>query len=362
MEGSGGSECSKITPSNPNEDESESEENDDDEYKAKNGGSSSNSTVEESDKKSSVRPYVRSKMPRLRWTPDLHLRFVHSIERLGGQDRATPKMVLQLMNIKGLSISHVKSHLQMYRSKKIDDAGQVLADHRHLVESVDRNIYNFSQLPMLQGYNPSHNSNFRYGHGDASWSKAYENLMSCKGLSSTHNSGAGFYGTMGERIFGINYSSWANCNFHRGTSTFGEQSAWRTHESLHTQPRLTPIDHLNPVITHLKAEIVQDHTSSSNSNVPSDFNKTSNQQEWKTSKRKASDCDLDLDLSLRLMSSRFNDDENHRSLRDHKVDVHSNLSLSLYSQSSSSPTNLKEGRVDGNKKQAKCASTLDLTI
>jgi hypothetical protein len=202
----------------------------------------------------------------------------------------------------------------------------------------------------------------RYGHGDASWSKAYENLMSCKGLSSTHNLGAGFYGTMGERIFGINYSSWANCNFHRGTSTFGEQSAWRTHESLHTQPRLTPIDHLNPVITHLKAEIVQDHTSSSNSNVPSDFNKTSNQQEWKTSKRKASDCNLDLDLSLRLTSSRFNDDENHRSLRDHKVDVHSNLSLSLYSQSSSSPTSLKEGRVDGNKKQAKCASTLDLTI
>ncbi|XP_057764162.1 two-component response regulator ARR10-like isoform X1 [Salvia miltiorrhiza] len=78
------------------------------------------------DKKNSVRQYVRSKMPRLRWTPDLHLSFVHAIERLGGQERATPKAVLQLMNVRGLSISHVKSHLQMYRSKKLDESGRVI--------------------------------------------------------------------------------------------------------------------------------------------------------------------------------------------------------------------------------------------
>ncbi|XP_057960917.1 putative Myb family transcription factor At1g14600 [Malania oleifera] len=65
-----------------------------------------------------VRPYVRSKTPRLRWTPDLHHCFVHAVERLGGEDRATPKMILQIMDVKGLTISHVKSHLQMYRSMK----------------------------------------------------------------------------------------------------------------------------------------------------------------------------------------------------------------------------------------------------
>ncbi|KAE8702356.1 putative Major latex protein [Hibiscus syriacus] len=126
MERNSSTECSKTTttPSKQNhlppEAESETEDNDG-ESKPRNVGSSSNSTVEENDKKPSVRPYVRSKTPRLRWTPDLHLGFIHAVERLGGQDRATPKLVLQLMNIKGLSIAHVKSHLQMYRSKKIDD-------------------------------------------------------------------------------------------------------------------------------------------------------------------------------------------------------------------------------------------------
>lgn len=33
-----------------------------------------------------IRQYMRSKMPRLRWTPDLHLAFVNAVERLGGQE------------------------------------------------------------------------------------------------------------------------------------------------------------------------------------------------------------------------------------------------------------------------------------
>lgn len=66
-----------------------SDEEGDDESKSKNSASSSNSIVEESEKKASssgVRPYVRSKVPRLRWTPDLHLCFVRAVERLGGQE------------------------------------------------------------------------------------------------------------------------------------------------------------------------------------------------------------------------------------------------------------------------------------
>ncbi|KAG8065826.1 hypothetical protein GUJ93_ZPchr0004g39096 [Zizania palustris] len=66
-----------------------------------------------------VRQYVRSKVPRLMWTTELHCSFLQAIEFLGGQDKATPKLILQIMGVKGLTISHVKSHLQMYRCSRL---------------------------------------------------------------------------------------------------------------------------------------------------------------------------------------------------------------------------------------------------
>ncbi|KAJ3681983.1 hypothetical protein LUZ60_014556 [Juncus effusus] len=68
-----------------------------------------------------TRPYVRSKVPRMKWTADLHRRFVHAIEMLGGEERATPKLILHLMDVRGITIAHVKSHLQMYRNMKNDN-------------------------------------------------------------------------------------------------------------------------------------------------------------------------------------------------------------------------------------------------
>ncbi|KAL3527728.1 hypothetical protein ACH5RR_012384 [Cinchona calisaya] len=95
-----------------------------------------------------VRQYIRSKVPRLRWTPDLHHCFVHAIERLGGQDKATPKLVLQMMDVRGLTISHVKSHLQMHRSMKNDVTRQ--ADNKTIITQQEQQQRKQQSIQDLQ--------------------------------------------------------------------------------------------------------------------------------------------------------------------------------------------------------------------
>ncbi|XP_074349460.1 uncharacterized protein LOC141689169 [Apium graveolens] len=54
---------------------------------------------------------------RLRWTPELHERFNRAVKELGGYFKATPKGILEKMNVKGITREHLKSHLQKVRNR-----------------------------------------------------------------------------------------------------------------------------------------------------------------------------------------------------------------------------------------------------
>ncbi|XP_020977071.1 myb family transcription factor PHL7-like isoform X2 [Arachis ipaensis] len=88
---------------------------------------------------------------RLRWTHELHDRFVHAVNRLGGPDRATPKGILKgmkAMGVSDLSIYHVKSHLQKYRISKLipESTSKGKLEKR----SISNTLPNFSSTCALQ--------------------------------------------------------------------------------------------------------------------------------------------------------------------------------------------------------------------
>ncbi|KAJ7949985.1 Myb family transcription factor [Quillaja saponaria] len=85
---------------------------------------------------------------RLRWTQGLHDQFVEAVNRLGGPDRARPKAILKTMRVTGLTIYHVKSHLQKYRISKFvpESTNRGKFEKRNISEILP----NFSTTAALQ--------------------------------------------------------------------------------------------------------------------------------------------------------------------------------------------------------------------
>ncbi|CAM0908886.1 unnamed protein product [Alopecurus aequalis] len=83
--------------------------------------------------------------PRLRWTVELHDRFVDAVAQLGGPDKATPKTIMRVMGVKGLTLYHLKSHLQKFRLGK---QHKEFGDH-HSVKEVMEMQRNASSSGMM---------------------------------------------------------------------------------------------------------------------------------------------------------------------------------------------------------------------
>ncbi|KAJ0258675.1 Homeodomain-like superfamily protein [Hirschfeldia incana] len=297
------------------------------------------------------------------------------------------------MNVKGLCIAHVKSHLQMYRSKKTDDANQ--GDQGFSFEHGGGYTCNLGQLPMLQSFCRRPSTSFgRYG-GD-SWTDHRRQVYPSpwRGLTardSTRTRQTLFSSQSGERFRGV--SNYIRDDKNK-TISFQNDSHDEAAQENNGVGEAVPSSIHRSFLEGMKTlskSWGQSHSSIPNSSTasrPQDLSATtlsSNQKENPTVaevtenflKRKrlllSDDCnksDQNLDLSLSLKVPRTHNNLGGLLLEDEEKehDDHEDfkgLSLSL-SPSSSSKFGLAVRKEDQNDPKTRnisvLASPLDLTL
>ncbi|ESQ28398.1 hypothetical protein EUTSA_v10018737mg [Eutrema salsugineum] len=88
------------------------------------------------------------------WSPELHRRFLHALQQLGGSHVATPKQIRDHMKVDGLTNDEVKSHLQKYRLHTRRPATSVTAQSNGNSQQPQFVVVGGIWVPSPQDYPP----------------------------------------------------------------------------------------------------------------------------------------------------------------------------------------------------------------
>ncbi|KAF1889859.1 hypothetical protein Lal_00025188 [Lupinus albus] len=74
--------------------------------------------------------------PRLKWTPELHQRFIEATNQLGGSEKATPKSIMKIMGIPGLTLLGKSQQVETCSDNNQQDYKEIKCSDDHCSKEI----------------------------------------------------------------------------------------------------------------------------------------------------------------------------------------------------------------------------------